>query len=41
MDVIETITQAATQTSFATERVQHLARVADRNRPASQNTVDT
>lgn len=41
MDVIRSITQAATQASIATERVRQMARVADRNRAASMNTIAT
>ncbi|MBR8202074.1 phage tail protein [Burkholderia vietnamiensis] len=41
MDFISSVTQAATQTSIASERVRHVVRVFDRNRSASQNTVDT
>lgn len=41
MDFVKSITQAATQASIAAERVQHVSRVYERNRAASQNTVDT
>ncbi|HDR8962566.1 TPA: phage tail protein [Burkholderia vietnamiensis] len=41
MDFISSVTQAATQASIASERVRHVVRVFDRNRSASQNTVDT
>ncbi|CRY44743.1 phage P2 GpU family protein [Burkholderia pseudomallei] len=41
MDFVKSITQAATQVSIAAERVQHVSRVYERNRAASQNTVDT
>jgi phage protein U len=39
MDFTRQVTQAATQASIATERVQNMGRVSERNRPASANTV--
>ncbi|WP_257835011.1 phage tail protein [Burkholderia glumae] len=39
MELIRQITGAATQASIASERVQQMVRVSDRNRPASQTTV--
>ncbi|TKC83825.1 phage tail protein [Trinickia terrae] len=41
MNFISSVTQAATQASIASERVRHVVRVFDRNRSASQNTVET
>lgn len=40
MDFMTQLTQAATQSSIGTERVRQMVRVEERNRPASQNTVD-
>ncbi|KVC61519.1 oxidoreductase [Burkholderia ubonensis] len=40
MDFVSSVTKAATQASIASERVRQVVRVFDRNRAASQNTIN-